>query len=255
MTACKTASLSIQNFRLGCGIPPRLLQAQRPELLVGVLRDPRLPPALAASQIPDWNPASSGARSSNTYIGTNSPAQPVISPRAASYAVTTTNSLPSPTQYGRRQPTTSHDTTHHTSNTPREDLKDEYVPNPPYNTDPLIKPMGRPGAFAALLVHLRRNHCEPEQHRRHILRPHHRRLSCTPSTSPTGTTVGCSSRRLLGGPEHITSTAEPRRSTTSPTAAFVIRKSYINGDGHRDQPRLQVDRVPCLLRQTYAAGA
>jgi type IV pilus assembly protein PilY1 len=76
----------------------------------------------AASQIPDWNPANAGARKLYTYIGTNSPANPVDLTSSGSYAVTTTNALITNAILGVAT-TTSHD---NTINYARgEDLKDE----------------------------------------------------------------------------------------------------------------------------------
>ena len=45
----------------------------------------------AAYKIPDWNPTSSPQRKLYTYIGTNSPVNPIDLSSSASYAVTTTN--------------------------------------------------------------------------------------------------------------------------------------------------------------------
>jgi len=76
----------------------------------------------AASQIPDWNPANAGARKLYTYIGTNTPANPVDLTSSNSYAVTTTNALITNAILGVNS-ATSHD---NTINYARgEDLKDE----------------------------------------------------------------------------------------------------------------------------------
>src|SRR5882724_8009180 len=76
----------------------------------------------AASQIPDWNPANAGPRKLYTYIGTNSPANPVDLTSSNSYAVTTTNPLITNAILGVAT-TTSHD---NTINYARgEDLRDK----------------------------------------------------------------------------------------------------------------------------------